>query len=266
MNEHQPAPPNTPDDRPNAGIRRIAIRFPVAQPRLTYVLLGVNLLIFMYYFSLPQIDQLRFLIDYGKVNEAIVAGEYYRLFTAMFLHLDLSHMLLNGLALYIFGRDVEALFGSVRFGIIYLLGGLSGSLASFVFTDGVSVGASGAIFAIFGAEIVYLYHHRDLHGTGGRNLLTRLIFFMVLELSIGFIGEAGIGNFRIDNAGHIGGLVGGVVLAWFIAPAYRVMRDPAHPDHLRIVDENPFKRWRLPSLIYALALGVVIVYAVAASG
>lgn len=264
MTHFQPPPPDDPDEGPPSGVRRIAVRFPVAQPRLMYVLLVVNLLIFLYYFSLPQRDQLQFLVDWGKVNEFIADGEYYRLFTSMFLHLDLSHMLLNGFALYIFGRDVEALFGTARFAVIYLLGGLSGSLASFVFTDALSVGASGAIFAIFGAEIVYLYHHRDLHGDNGRRLLSRLLFFMVLELAIGVIGEAGIGDFRIDNAGHIGGLVGGIVLAWFIGPAYTVQRDPDSDHHLRIVDENPFERWVLPSVLYAVGLVAIMVYAIAA--
>ncbi len=264
MNQPQPPLPPGSEQQPPEGVHRIAVRFPVSQPRLMYVLLAVNVLIFLYYFGLGKQEQLQFLLDWGKVNEFIADGEYYRLLTSMFLHLDLSHMLLNGFALYIFGRDVEALFGTPRFAVIYLLGGLSGSLASFVFTDGLSVGASGAIFAIFGAELVYLYHHRELHGKNGQRLFSRLLVFMVLELAIGFIGEVGIGGFRIDNAGHIGGLVGGIVLAWFIGPAYSVHRDPDIENQLRIVDENPFKRWALPSFLYALGLVVIMAYAVSA--
>lgn len=243
-------------------VRRIPVRFPVTTPRLMYALLAINVAIFLYYFRLPVREQILFLLDWGKVNERILDGETYRLFTAMFLHLDLTHMLLNGLALYVFGRDVEMLLGSVRFGVIYLLGGLSGSLASFVFTDGLSVGASGAIFAIFGAEIVYLYHHRTLHGPGGQRLFSRLLLFMVLELAIGFVGASGIGEFRIDQAGHVGGLVGGIVLTWFIGPAYRIARDVEHGGELSVVDENPLRRWAPYAALYALLLLVITTYAI----
>ncbi len=258
MSQNVPPPTSTPEEPP---VRRVAIRFPVSAPRLMYVLLSVNVLVFLYYFSLPAAEQVRFLLRWGKVNDAIASGEYYRLFTAMFLHLNLSHIVLNGIALYFFGRDVETLFGSLRFAVIYLLGGLSGSLASFVFTDALSVGASGAIFAIFGAEIVYLYRHRDLHGPGGRKLLSRLLAYMVLDLAFGVISSAGVGSFRIDNAGHIGGLIGGAMLAWFIGPLYRVRYSPAD-GQLRVVDENPPTAWGRYAALYAVVLAALTSYAV----
>jgi rhomboid protease GluP len=242
---------------------------PISEPRLTYLLLAINVAIFMYYFPMPANQQYRFLLDWGKVNEAIRAGEYYRLLTAMFLHLDLTHILFNGLALYLYGRNVEALFGHLRFAMIYFLGGLSGSLASFVFTDALSVGASGALFAVFGAELVYFYAHRDLYGAVGRQYLSRLVFFMVIALGLGFVARTtatptGLQSFNVDNAGHVGGLVGGVVLAWFIGPAHTVKPDPAAEGGLKVVDENPIERWALPSLLYAVGLVAVIAYAVSA--
>lgn len=253
---------HSPDNESSA--RQVAVFLPLAKPRLTYVLLAINILIFMYYFSLPTPDQYRFLFDWGKVNEQIRAGEYYRLFTSMFLHLNLTHILFNGYALYVFGRDVEGLFGPARFAIIYFLGGLSGSLASFVFTSALSVGASGAIFAVFGAELVYFYVHRDLHGAAGRRHLSQLTFIMLLNLGLGFFSTTGATGFRIDNAGHIGGLAGGLVLAWFIGPAYRVHSDWTIEGGYRIVDDNPVRRWALPSVLYAVGLAVMIVFAVSA--
>jgi rhomboid protease GluP len=178
----------------------------------------------------------------------------------MFLHLNITHIVFNGYALYIIGRDVEALFGHVRFAIIYFLGGLSGSLASFVFTDSLSVGASGAIFAIFGAEMIYFYQHRNLHGEAGRRHLNQLIMLMVINLALGAFSTAT--SVRIDNAGHIGGLVGGVVLAWFIGPAYNVLFDPTAESGHRVVDENPVQRWALTSVLYTVALVAALVYAV----
>lgn len=255
-------PPAPTPQRPD--FRRVAVRLPVAEPRLTYGLLAVIALVALYYFSLPAREQVLFLNRWAKVNDLIRAGEYYRLFSSMFLHLNLTHLIFNGYALFVLGRDVEALFGTVRFAIIYLLGGLSGSLASFIFTDAPSVGASGAIFAIFGAEMVYFYQHRELHGTAGRRHLTQLIALMVINLGLGFFASTGATRFRIDNAGHIGGLVGGVVLAWFIGPAYRVQRDPTAESGFSVVDKNPVGRWVVWSAAYALGLAVLIVYAVTA--
>ncbi len=251
--QSQPAPP---------GLQRIAVRMPVAEPRLTYVLLGILVLIYLYFMGLSSIQQNAFLTRYAKINELIRQGEYYRLITSMFLHLNLMHILFNGYALYILGRDVESLFGTLRFAIIYFLGGLSGSLASFVFTSAPSVGASGAIFAIFGAEIVYFYEHRNLHGAAGRQHLNQLLILMVLNLALGFFSTAT--DFTIDIAAHIGGLTGGVVLAWFIGPQYRIKRDLTVEAGFSVVDENPVRHWALPSLLYTVGLVVAMVYAISA--
>ena len=261
--------PSSPPERPpqptptQQGLRRVAVQMPVASPILTYGLLGIIVLIFMYYMALSADSQIAFLNDWAKINSAIKDGEYYRLFTSMFLHLNLMHIVFNGYALYIIGRDVEALFGHARFAVIYFLGGLSGALASFVFTGAPSVGASGAIFAIFGAEMVYFYNHRKLHGEVGRRHLNQLVILMFVNLALGFFSSA-TANFRIDNAGHIGGLIGGVVLAWFIGPEYKVRPDPQAQGGLSVVDENPVSRWALSSAIYAAGLAVALVYAIAA--
>jgi rhomboid protease GluP len=259
-----PYPDGAPEPSPSQpqGQSWIAVRLPLSEPRLTYVLLGVIMLVFLYFFSLSGPGQIEFLTRWAKVNEPIRQGQYYRLFTSMFLHLNLMHIAFNGYALYILGRDVEALFGTARFAVLYFLGGLSASLASFVFTSAASVGASGAIFAIFGAEMVYFYQHRELHGAAGQRHLNQLIILMLLNLGIGFLSTTT--TFKIDNAGHIGGLISGVVLAWFIGPAYHVKRDPTAENGLRVVDDNPFRRWVLPSLVYAASLLAVTAYAVAA--
>ena len=235
--------------------RRIAVRMPVAEPRLTYILLAIIGLIFIYMFSLSTPEYNQVLLDWAKINDRIREGEYYRLFTAMFLHADLMHIIFNGYALYLLGRDVESLFGVARFALIYFLGGLSGSLASFIFTDGLSIGASGAVFALVGAETVYFYHHRELHGDAGRRHLNQLFFLVLVNLALGFSSS------RIDNAGHIGGLVGGVILAWFIGPAY-VVKANQDTQTLEVEDENPIEKWALSSLLYAVGLVAATVYAI----
>lgn len=242
--------------------RRVAVQMPIAEPRLVYVLLAAIVLIFVYFMTLSAVQQNQFLTDWAKINDRIRGGEYYRLFSSMFLHLNLMHLVFNGYALYILGRDVESLFGTVRFGIIYLLGGLSGSLASFIFTSAPSVGASGAIFAIFGAEMVYFYRHRKLHGAAGRQHLNQLIILMIINLALGAFSTTT--SFQIDNAGHIGGLVGGLVLAWFIGPSYQVKYDPETMTGFRVVDANSLRSWASASLIYTAGLVALMVYAVRA--
>ncbi len=103
---------------------------------------------------------MRVLIDVGaKVNEAIAIGQTWRLFTAMFIHIGVFHLLVNLYALYALGPLVEGYFGHARFLAIYLVGGLFGSLASYAFSDAVSAGASGAIFGLAGAITVFFTVH-----------------------------------------------------------------------------------------------------------
>lgn len=248
---------------PPSGPRQVFVRLNVTEPRFTYVLLAANVLIFLYFFSLSATGQIHFLDKWAKVNESIRNGQYYRLLSSMFLHLNVTHILLNGYSLYILGRDVEALFGRVRFVVIYFLGGLSASLSSFIFTPAPSLGASGAIFALFGAEMVYFYQHRDLHGAMGRRHLNQLIILLIFNLILGFLPSS-VSNFRLDTAAHIGGLVGGMILTFLIGPLYGVERDPTAESGLRVIDRNPMRRWVGLAALYAVGLVIAVVYAVSA--
>jgi len=148
------------------------------------------------------------LVQWGVMFPPAVAdGEYYRLFTAMFLHASLIHLAFNGWALWIFGTFVEREFGPVRWLVIYLVGGLLGSAASYAFgsVEQASLGASGAIVALFGAFIAYNLKRRDT--AISRAYLQQAIFILVINLVIGF-GAGG----AIDWRAHLGGLVGGFLL------------------------------------------------------
>jgi membrane associated rhomboid family serine protease len=142
----------------------------------------------------------------GMQPAAVAAGDYYRLFTAMFLHLSLLHILFNGWALLIFGRFVEQSLGRVAWATIFLVGGLCGSVASYVFGPPgvVSAGASGAIVALFGAFIAYNFRRR--HDPMSRANLMSAIVIILLNVFL-TLGES-----QIDYRAHLGGLVGGLVL------------------------------------------------------
>ena len=104
----------------------------------------------------------------------------------------------------------------MRFLVVYLLSGLTGSVFSFVGNRSLSAGASGAIFGLIGAIIVYFATHRERFGAWGRRRLSGLL------LTAGFNLVWGMSNPGIDNLGHIGGLLAGLVLGWAHCPAYRL--------------------------------------------
>lgn len=155
-----------------------------------------------------------FLVDWGaNVPILSLAGEYWRLFTSMFLHINLMHIAMNMLALWSLGRVLEPKLGASYFIAIYILSGLVGSLLSAVRhmdNPTISCGASGAILGIFGVAIVYALKNR------GRSEipLSSLVVSLVLTFGAGAIAN-------VDNAAHLGGLLTGIVMTVILMVAYR---------------------------------------------
>ena len=229
------------------------------QPWLTYALMAANALIFLLGFLSQELEY-ELLLGGALIPELVAGqGEVYRLLTALFLHGSLGHVFFNVYAIYIVGRNLEPIFGRVRYLLIYFLGGLTGSAASLALGrfDGWSVGASGAVFAIFAAEAVHLYQHRSLY-PNVRARLQHMLFLVVINLVIGFAPGS-----RIDNWGHIGGMLGGLALAWRIGP--RLAKPTAPVRSMREfakTDSNPLSL-HLPELvIYIGALIAAIILAV----
>ena len=131
------------------------------------MLLAINVLVFLAMTALGGSENVGILILFGaKYNPAIVAGQYWRLLTACFVHIGLIHLLFNSYALYSFGREVERRYGRTRFLALYLLSGVAGSTASFVGSPRLAAGASGAIFGLLGATIAYFATYREQFGAG----------------------------------------------------------------------------------------------------
>jgi rhomboid protease GluP len=224
------SPGSLPQERPSFYV-------PMAKPMASRVILGVLLTMFFVQvvYGIVRYDSwttftgadIRALVDLGaKVNPYIAQGEVWRLFTATLLHNGIIHLMFNLYALFALGPMLEAYIGPRRFLIIYLLGGLFGSLLSYAFSQSISVGASGAIFGIIGATTVYFFLYRKNFGTQGRAILQNMIVVIVINLIFGF--TAGY----IDNWGHIGGLLGGALVAIGLVPRYEppaVVRYGAQP-------------------------------------
>jgi len=203
----------------------------ITPPTWTRILLGINIAVFVAmiivgwteYNTLRGPEDIRVLDLFGaKVNEKIADGQVWRLFTAMFLHIGAIHLLFNLYALYILGPMVEGYFGHLRFLAIYLLAGLFGSVASYAFSPVPSAGASGAIFGLAGATTVYFLRYRDNFGARGRAILQNMLVVIGINLVFGLSVRG------IDNWGHMGGLVGGALVAWGLLPRYK------RPDIVRL--------------------------------
>lgn len=140
------------------------------------------------------------------------SGDYWRLFTSMFMHAGVVHIAINMWVFWDGGRLVERLYGNVGFAILYLYAGLGGSIASAFFGSVVSVGASGAIFGVFGALLAYLVaRRRTIPAPVLRGLRSSVLTFIGFNLLIGFVIPF------VDNAAHIGGLVTGFVCGFVLA-------------------------------------------------
>lgn len=181
---------------------------------ITLIMVIANIVTFVVLEFLGDTTDGTFMLNYGAMNpRAILAtGEWYRLFTATFLHFGIEHLVNNMLLLFFLGQIFEKAVGVTRFLGIYLGSGLAGSFLSFFFMclfgrNDIVAGASGAIFGIIGGMIVVILVHRGkYHGISTK----RMIFMALLTLYFGFT------TVGVDNAGHIGGMVFGFVVTFFV--------------------------------------------------
>ncbi len=136
----------------------------------------------------------------ANISDFVKMGEVYRIITCTFIHAGIIHLLCNMYSLYIIGSQLETFIGKARFIFVYIISAISGSLMSLIFTAGASVGASGAIFGLLGSLLYFGYHYRIYLGSVLKN---QIIPIIILNILLGFMLPG------VDNAAHIGGLIGG---------------------------------------------------------
>lgn len=159
----------------------------------------------------------------ANFGPAIRQGEYWRLVTSMFLHGGLIHLALNGWALFQLGALLEMLMGSSRMLLIYFATGIAGSLASAMFTQQKSVGASGAIFGLLGALIAFLLRRRGALTPQGKSILMQLVGWAAINVFFGFSTPG------IDNSAHLGGGAAGLLLGFVLPEPRRSLPAPGPP-------------------------------------
>lgn len=175
---------------------------------VTFVLIVINVLVFIWVFISGGIDDGEFMLAHGAMNAGLVQqGQWYRLFTACFLHFDGPHLFNNMLMLGVVGQYVERHIGNIKMGLLYLLSGVGGNLVSMWFElmtgkEYISAGASGAVFGIVGGLLALAVKNRGrIDGLS----LNRILFMIALSLYAGFSGSG------VNNAAHVGGLLIGFV-------------------------------------------------------
>jgi membrane associated rhomboid family serine protease len=153
--------------------------------------------------------QERFLLWAGNSSATVQEGEWWRVFTALFLHANWLHLTMNGAGLWIFGTAVEKTMGRWRFLVVFLMAGALGNVASaFVAHYDVAIGASGGIFGVIGAFTVAVWRLRSpMYHALRRRLLVVLALMVATDFTIGGLEP------QVDNLAHVGGFVSGILIA-----------------------------------------------------
>ena len=250
MNEY---PPPSPSDPPQPPPQSVRVPMPQSAPYVTYSIIAITVLFYILQLLSESMLGNDILVIYGaRINEAILEGELWRFLTPALLHGSLPHIAFNMYALLSFGTSLERFFGHGRFFLLYIVSAFAGNVASFLFSPGYSVGASTAIFGLLGAEAIFLIQNRKVFPGQFRSAIGNIIFIAAINLFI-------IGSLPgIDNWGHIGGLVGGLMFTTFAGPLWEI--EGVYPAY-QAVDKRSFG-----SVITGAAVVVMIFGALAMWG
>lgn len=175
-----------------------------AAPLFALALIVVNIAVFAWELSVGALSSREAVIAAGAVyGERVFAGENWRLATGMFLHAGFGHLIGNCLVLYVLGLASEQAWGRLRALQIYFFSGLGSSLLTALMQPKPSVGASGAIFGLLGAAIVFFYRHSPGLHPRARRIGSALLGWGLFQLALGLSSPI------VDNWGHLGGLLTG---------------------------------------------------------
>lgn len=188
--------------------------------KATLAIIALNIVVFaMMYFKDPTLNYVT-MVDFGaKVNFRIVDGHIINLIMPMFMHANLPHLIFNCYALFLVGPLVEQFYGTKRYVLLYLLMGIIATIGSFIFSDAVAVGASGAIYGLLAFHIYLFLRNRQMY---------RELFGMQMLVVIGINLVYTFMDPNIDKAGHVVGLLAGLIF-YALFDRSRRHRLPAKP-------------------------------------
>ena len=197
-----------------------SMRTDIKRYTLTYILIAASSIVYLFstFFSRDLVDMnVEVLVDMGALFGpfTVLEGEWWRLLSAMFLHGGMTHLLMNMFSLYIVGRGAEIYFDTKSYLSIYFFSGIIGGLVSlYMHPVSVGVGASGAIFGVFGSLAGFFMAHRDKIASHSKAFMKDFGVIILINLVIGLSIPS------IDVSAHIGGLVAGFI------GGYMISRDP----------------------------------------
>ena len=194
-----------------------------AAPFFAIALIAANALAFGWELSVGALKSREAIIAAGAVyGEKVFSGQSWRLATGMFLHAGFGHLIGNCLALYLLGMASARAWGSGRALLIYFVSGLGCSLLSAFMQPRPAVGASGAIFGLLGAIVVFFYRYSGSLHARDRRIGAGLLGWGLLQLSLGLLSPI------VDNWGHLGGLAAGAAMG-LLLPSALFEERPAAP-------------------------------------
>lgn len=190
---------------------------PLPFPYVSVVLLLLNTALFLLMWKLGRGEVSRVAYLFGdKENALIRAGQWWRLITPIFLHGGWEHLLANSLTLVLLGMPMERIYGARKYFLVYMLAGIAGNVSSYWFSTASSLGASGALYGLMGAGLVFpLRFGRYIDPRARKAFLTQLAWAAFINLSINFWPNTGL---NLDKFAHIGGMIGGGLAALLWLP------------------------------------------------
>ncbi len=191
--------------------------------KLTYTIIVLNVIVYLIsaFYSQSIVDMdIQVLVELGALYGplTVLREEWWRLGTAMFLHGGMTHLLMNMFSLYLIGRGAEMYFDTKSYISIYIFSGLIGGLVSlYVHPASVGVGASGAIFGVFGALAGFFLAYRDKIATHSKAFMKDFAIIIGINLVIGFSIES------VDVSAHIGGLIVGFIGGFMLSKSPKLI-------------------------------------------
>lgn len=180
---------------------------------VTITIVAINIIVFFILSLGGQTENVYYMLNKGAMyTPYVLEGEYYRMFTCIFMHFGFEHLISNMFSLVVMGYHLEPVLGSVKTGLLFVVSGLGGNVLSLIMemnatNPPVSAGASGAIFGLTGALLTLTCIHR---GRVGDVTWKGMLLMVALSLYTGFANEG------VDNAAHIGGLIAGILLTLIV--------------------------------------------------
>ena len=272
--ERPTAPAQPPAPPPSENLR---LSLGSAPPLLMQAALAIMVALFTLRALSPTLDWQIQRAGWNLPQAVFQEGEIYRLFTSIFLHAGIwaerwrggyalnpvgaLHLLFNAYMLFHFGGALERILGHARFALLFVIGGLCGSLLSALFGNPCvpSLGASGAVFALISAQVVLLARNRRLFGRRGAAMLRQLLIWTLLNFGIGLASTLPGSALRIDNWAHFGGLLAGLALALALIPRFQVKLEGQAGD-LRL-QARPQPQQPLSSAAIPIAVVVLLILA-----